>query len=65
MEKPPVPAEEKAWIKASYRGIPASFRQMTSAPVRAQYMEYRILEVWLCLGTSLEKTGPGVSAWVR
>ena len=28
-------------------------------------MLYRILEVWDCLGTSLENTGPGLSAWAR
>ena len=60
-----MPAVEKAWMKASYRGIPAIFRQRTSRAVRAKYMVYRILEVWDCLGTSLENTGPGVSAWVR
>ena len=35
-EKPPVPAVEKAWINASYRGIPASLRRTTSREVMAK-----------------------------
>ena len=33
-EKPPVEMVVKAWMTASYQGIPAIFRQITSAAVR-------------------------------
>ena len=62
-EKPPVQTQAKVVTTASYRGRPARRKARISAPVRTKYIIYKIWEDWTVLGTSLEKMGPGTSAW--